>query len=191
LTRTVSFLLAPLPEVKVTVAVPAELAVSVAMVVPGAAGCSAGGPVNFTAPTDTPPLLLAVQLSSASAANCTTIRCPTTAFTVLGREATNSGSTGFALVFVAVGVGLVVGEVETRVGEALAVGLAVTLVFGDAVALGVTVGTVSGLDDTDGVEHPPSVIASPPTSPAAARERNEGRSTNQVCRTKPTIRRTH
>jgi len=85
-----------------------------------------------------------------------------------------------------VGFGFAVGEVNVRVGDALVVGDGFT--FADSVTLGAGVGMVSGFDDTDSVEQPPSVIASPPTSPMAARTRSEGRSTAQVCRTKPTIR---
>jgi len=60
--------------VKITVAGPVDVVVSVVIVVPGASGCSGGGPAKLIPLTDIPPIALAVQLSSAAAGNCTTIR---------------------------------------------------------------------------------------------------------------------
>ncbi len=158
---------------KLTVVVPSACAVKFAMVVPGASGCSSGGALKETLPTLTPEPALAVQPSSASDGNCTMIRCPTTAVTVLGNEATNNGGDAFTFVLVGLavgrGVGRNVGELLVALGEGSEVRVALGVV--DCAELSTALGTVEGSELTESDEHPAAPRLKAPAIAMSAEDR--------------------
>lgn len=151
LTLTVKVFVVPAGDrVKTTFAVPAFVANSVVIDVPGASGWLSGGSTCLVPETVTGPDPEACQVSPLSSGICTTIFCPTPAATVAGNDATNSGAAGL----VGVGVG-----VARRVNVGLGVGVG----DGLAVALGFLV-VVLALGSTSAAVWLVQPVAMPPTS---------------------------